>query len=177
MSEQSVRPPLPPLPLNAEGILKIVLITVIGGIGPGAFMAAQSRLLYVILVYPLLMAIGAGLVVAISAISFQIKNRTVIATWTLLVGLLTYGSYRTADYFLSLQKLSNQAGHPVSITFADYLIQTAKTGLTIASLGGSEGRVAFAEPIVWIYWVAEVLIILGGATLITTRGLAGVLDG
>src|SRR5262249_48130499 len=95
MQEKPISPPLPHLALDAEGIFKLVLVTLLGGIGPGALLAAQTRLFYLILLYPILMTIGTGLLVAISVISFGIKNRPAVAVWTLLIGLQMYGGFPT----------------------------------------------------------------------------------
>src|SRR5258707_606642 len=176
MQDNPVAPPLGPLPLNAQGVLKLVLVTLIGGIGPGTFLAAQSRLINLILLYPVIMTIGTGLIVAICIITYRIKNRPVVVLWTLAIGVLMYCSFRTTDYLLIVQKVSNQSGHSVSLSVPDYLSLKAKIGLTIASLGNSEGAITLSEPVLWGYWAAELLLICGGATMITMRGVAGTVD-
>lgn len=178
MQESPTQPPqVAPFTLDAEGIIRLTLVTLIGGIGPGLFLAVQSRLIYVIFVYPIIMTIGSGLCAAVGVIAFRLRIGSAIVLWAIAIGLLMYGSYRATDYLMSVRTQSAEAGNPASITFIDYVKQKAKSGQPIASVGGNESGLSLSEPLTWLYWGAELVMICGGGSLIATRGLAGAVDG
>src|SRR5450432_4051256 len=89
------------------GIILIVLAGIIVAVVVGVAEAAIKIYLnlYLIIVFPLIMAVLVGWIVNRTSRIGKLRNATVASVLAVLIGLLAYGSYRYAEYVFFQQQL------------------------------------------------------------------------
>jgi hypothetical protein len=139
-------------------IASVFVIVFVGGIV--AFVDQQLGF-YLIVLFPILMGALGGFVGKTFA-----QQANISLVWAaligILIGILTYFAYRYGDYLLFLPKLAAE-GVTASVSFIEYTELQAELGITLSRVASSSSGIELKGQQVWIYWGAELLLIVVGA--------------
>ena len=146
----------------ASGIMRLGLSTVIGNIVAGGLIHLLGRLIYVILVFPLLMGATAGGLAFAASYGGKIRNPLLTVAAGLLGGLCIYGTTHGADYVVFRSEsgarvdelLEERVGES---GFVGYLKYSAQQGVSIGKIG--RDGINLGETGTWVYWLIELAII------------------
>jgi hypothetical protein len=127
-----------------------IIATMIGAVVIGGIIAFAAQYVYLIILFPLLMATAAGTLTAIWAT--EQKNRLIVVMLALALGLIIYGAYRYGEYLLFIRDLD------VSVTFWEFITLTAKLGISISR---RSTEISLNEGMTWAYWGLELLLVVG----------------
>lgn len=133
----------------------VLAVALMGGII--AFIRQQFGL-YLIVLSPILMGGLAGAMATTWRTRFNL-NIIVTGLIGILIGLLTYGAYRVADYLFFINRLSRNVP-----TFAEYTELQALVGVSITRIGRSTGA-DLTGNLVYLYWIAEMVLVVVGVVL------------
>lgn len=176
-----MKPYHPSLVTPMRGLLMLILTVVIGGAIFGALVSLIANLVYLIILFPLVMGAIAGFLVTVAVRSGKIRNPGVAILGAVVAGLMIYGAMWATDYFqfrntvkteilkdspktdpadseelidLGLMMETGQSG------FVGYVLYQDKQGVSIGRVTSSGKGVNLGAVGSWIYWGAEILIIL-----------------
>lgn len=170
-------------PLN--GLLLLTIIGIIGGLILGGVMYAVSKLVYLIILFPVIFGGAGGFIASLAIKKGKIRNPLIAFVMGALMGVFIYGAYNFAEFhffkedlykvvmgdtetapeFRSLNPdkimnilLINETGDSDFIGFMKY---QAKQGVSINKVGRSSGGIELNETFTWIYMLVELLILAG----------------
>ena len=159
------------------GLIRLGLATTFGNALVGGLLHLLSKVIYVVLVFPLLMGATAGGLAFAATYGGKIRNPLLTILSGLLGGLCIYGTTHGLDYWQfrqeAIAELSspspNDADVPRSDStaivdqflqeqtgdagFVGYLKFTAQRGVTIGRFSGT--GINLGETGTWIYWLVE----------------------
>lgn len=176
----------------ARGAVLLLLTAIVGGAVIGALGSLLANLFFLILLFPLLMGLMGGVLIAIAVRYGKIRNPLAALVAGLVIGVVIYGSMWAVDYlqFRNSAKSESVARSPaanpaeveasidkdlISKTgqpgFLGFMLFKAQAGVLIGRLGNGSISLNLGPVFSWIYWAIELLIILWVAAL-TGRGPA-----
>lgn len=161
------------------GIILLLVLTVVGGVAIGAAAYFISKLIYLIILFPLVMAVLGGAIVNFGIKLGKIRNGFVALLFGVLMVASIYGSYRIGEYLGFKQEIydiaDEEAGETVDRALVDEFIEeqleyeTGSTGFIgftkyIAQQGIDISYrttdIHLEETATWIYWGVEILALL-----------------
>jgi len=171
-------------PLN--GILLLIAIGTVGGLLLGGIMYAISKLVYLILIFPLLFGIAGGYLASFAITKGKIRHPLLAFTMAALIGILIFATYNFAEFNFFKQGLyevlkadpelshvcqtlnPDQAAN-IFLTkvtgspgFWGFMKYQAKIGITITKVSRPSSRgIELNETFTWIYFLVELLIFAG----------------
>ena len=148
-----------------EALIRFILATLIMIPLIGLLAAFVAQYIYILLVFPLLLAATSGMLVGSGLYTLNVQNRLVPITLATIYGAAMYGVYWLGKYLFFAAKVPNVT----DLDFLTYLRLTAKIGVTIAEVGTSDPGITLSEPLTWLYWMLELLLICGAAIFISFR--------
>jgi hypothetical protein len=174
------------------GLLALLIAAVLGGLVLGAITYLISQAVYLIILFPLGMGAGGGMVVAWGVYRGKVRSPMVALGFGILAAMIVYGTYRYADYRYGFRgdlrdEIEDAFGERVSDTelrlleeqflqsevgetgFIGYTKLYAREGFSIFSGSNEEGGITLKGNVAYLYWVVE-LLIAGGVAYETTRG-------
>ncbi|MCU0497936.1 MAG: hypothetical protein MUF87_11345 [Anaerolineae bacterium] len=144
--------------MNVSALPKLLIgtalaIVIVGGVI--AFISVQFEL-YLIIVFPILMAAIGGFLAAWWSKELPIDNRLLIAFLAVVLGLAIYGAYRFGEYLfvLNAAEISMSA-----MSFGEFLELSASMGMSIGDVGSGSGDMEFNEQSTQIFWLIEMAVI------------------
>lgn len=180
-----MKPYQPSLAAPAGGVLILLAAVLLGGTAVGVLVSLLSNLAYLILVFPLIMGLIGGALVAVAVRGGKIRNPGIAITAAVLIGIIIYAAMWATDYFqfrnnsnsdwlaknpsanlteadarfdIDLSQSTGQSG------FLGYVLYEAAQGVSIGRIGSNDQNALNLGPIFsWIYWVIELIIILWAA--------------
>lgn len=175
---------------SIDGVLMLILITMVGGVLIGGITAVIGRFIYLIIAFPVGMGYLGGKGIELAVKHGKVRNPLLAATFGLLVGFIIYGTYRYGEYLffriegrtIIMEEVEMEGNEPIDATTADLIAdeilleETGYTGflgftLLQAAEGMSIGRVSggttinIGTTLTWIYWVVEILLVFGFAAM------------
>jgi hypothetical protein len=163
-----------------SGWIWLILSSALGGAAIGGVTFAISRVIYLIVFFPMMIGCFGGLATAFGVKQGKVRNPLVIYFFAIVTGLSIYSSLYTAEYLnfrqesLELinkklgevdEKKSNQLleeflqDETGSQGFLGFLKLSAKEGVSIGE--SDEDAIKLNETFTWIYWLSELVIIQG----------------
>ena len=182
-----MKPYQPSQVVPAGGAVILLAVAVVGGAVIGALGSLLANLIYLILLFPLLMGLIGGALIAAAVRAGKIRNPVVALAGGLVIGVVIYGSMWTADYLqfrnsvkseilaraaaanlldvesLIDEALVSQTGRP---GFIGFLLVRDQAGVSIGRVGSGSNPFNLGPVFSWVYWGIELLIILGMAAVI-----------
>jgi hypothetical protein len=168
-----------PLP----GLLLLTLTALVGGVAIGGIVSFVSRLIYLIILFPIGMGFAGGAAVMVMVKRGKVRFPLVAAAFGALTALLLYGSLHYFDYLAfrseaqtyladqlrpdygeiepaRLQELVDavlvgEVGQP---GFVGYILLEAREGVSIGEVG-RDTSVNLGPFFTWVYWLVELGII------------------
>lgn len=170
-----------------EGLLMLIVFTLIGGLLLGSAAFVVSQVVYLIILFPLGVGFGCGAIIATAVKWEKVRSPRIAGLFGLAIGLLVYGRYwvweyqmfrSELDYTVRLDMLANfgefdpervdesvdlimvnEVGHG---GFLGYVLIRAREGVPIGQAVSSTS-LKLGETLAWLYWLIEAGIILGVA--------------
>ena len=177
-----MKPYQPSLAAPAGGVLILVVAVLLGGTAVGVLVSLLTNLVYLILVFPLIMGLVGGAIVAAAVRSGKIRNPGIAIAAAVLIGIIIYAAMWTTGYvqfrnnsnadWLAKNPSANlaeaDAGFDSELRlstgqsgFLGYVLHEAAEGVSVGRIGSSDQNLLNLGPILsWIYWVVELIIIL-----------------
>jgi hypothetical protein len=163
-------------------LILMLMATIVGGIVIGAVVAFVDQYIYLIFVFPLLMGVIAGGLIAWIVRVGKVRSPFVAILFGILIAAVVYGVYHYGTYYLERQKIVAQISSEQGISadaaqssfdaglqnevgatgFIGYKQFVAKQGITFVSTtyGSSSDAVPIQGNLVYVYWAVEFLIIV-----------------
>ena len=163
----------------------MLIAAIVGGVIIGGIVAVVHQFLYLILVFPLLMAIVGGGLIGLIVTRFKVRSPFVAALFGILIGAVLYGTYRYGAYYLDRQKIVGQIVDEQRVTsdaaqagfdavlqkdfgttgFIGYEQVVAQNGISFNSTytPSSTSDLKIQGTAVYGYWALELLIIVAVA--------------
>jgi len=140
---------------NSSGQASVVIKTVVTILIVGVSMAfvRQQFGFYLMLLFPLLMGAAAGAMAHGWRTQLGLSN-SVMYLIAAVSGIFIYATYRVADYFFFISKLTGE----VAPTFIEYTQLQALVGVSIS--GRSGNGLNLTDSAAYIYWVIEIILIV-----------------
>jgi len=183
--------------VSLQGLLLLFVAVLVGGIVIGGVTSFIGRFIYLILVFPALMGLAAGLILKSIVVSQKIRSPLVVVAAGVFSAILIFASMHYFDYlkFRSDGAREIQAqvvaeyGEPAADedveAYIDYILVEetgfpgfpgfflleAREGVSISEVGPASGS---RSPLnlgmfTWVYWLVE-LVFIGGAAIGTAYG-------
>lgn len=172
------------------GLLILIVAAIIGGAAVGILVSFVERLVYLIILFPILMGLAGGFILANAIRLGKVRNPLVGAIFGVVIGILIYGSYHFAGYLNFREEVKTMILEDAGITAADilpedwvyldefidtfleeeygqpgflgYMMLAAEEGVSISPMTSSNDKgINLGQTGTWIYWVVELLIIVG----------------
>ncbi|HEU5099747.1 MAG TPA: hypothetical protein VFU22_12040 [Roseiflexaceae bacterium] len=164
--------------ISATGIFFLLLAVLCGGLAFGGLAFALSRLVWLIVLFPIGLGIAAGAILSGVITRQRVRNPALAAASGLLMALVIYGTLNYGGY-LSFQSEMRKAASEEGVLAADaqdalinmvlasetgstgffgYLRLMAQEGVSIGRVGSSN-QATLPEPLTWAYWLIELGII------------------
>jgi hypothetical protein len=174
----------------ASGLLFLLLAVLCGGVAFGALAFLISRLLWLIVIFPIVLGIIAGVILSGVIARQRVRNPALAVVAGLLMALVIYGTLKYGGY-MSFQSEMRQAvsakgavaaGAQEAVIdmllasktgsggFFGYLKLMAQQGVSIGKVGSSN-RATLPAPVTWAYWLIEFGII-GAIAALAARSAA-----
>lgn len=172
--------------INLLGILLLLITAIVGGVAVGAGLHFSGRFVYLIFASVFLAALLAGFFMKTAVRIGKVRNQLVVIVFSILMGLVAYGSLRYGDYLWfqeevrsSVRETDPRATNDEIDTFTDIILQDetgatgfegfirleAQEGLSISSsrnyTSTNDEGLVLSEPITIGYWIIEILIMIG----------------
>ncbi|MEM9771967.1 MAG: hypothetical protein AAF889_10315 [Cyanobacteria bacterium P01_D01_bin.73] len=146
----------------ASGLVRLGLSTVLGNVLVGGLIHLLGRLIYIILVFPLLMGATAGGIAFAASYGGKIRNPVLTVAAGLLGGLCIYGTTHGADYLLFRSESGSRVDQLLEERvgesgFSGYLKYYAQQGISIGKIG--RDGINLGETGTWIYWLVELALV------------------
>ena len=175
-----MKPYKPSQIVPAGGLLLLILSAVVGGALIGGIVSLVSNLIYLILFFPAAMGLAGGVLVALAIRRGKIRNPVVGQMGGLLAGLIIYSSMWFGNYLqfqnsVRSEILARSPGAAVAEVdafvdqfiknqtgvsgFSGYILLVDQDGVSIGRVGRSNS-VNLGPTFSWVYWGAELFIIL-----------------
>jgi hypothetical protein len=160
----------------------ILLVAIlVGGAVIGALFSLVSSLFYLVFLFPLLMGVIGGILIAIAVRSGKVRNPLVALISGLLIGIVMYGSMWAVNYlqFRNVEKSVIVSRAPTtnpadvdtfidqtlavktgSSGFPGYVLLTGQEGVSIGRVGSGRNALNLGPTFSWVYWGLELLLIL-----------------
>jgi hypothetical protein len=172
-----------------HGFVFLLLTAIVGGLALGGFAATLSRLVWLIVLFPLGLGLLAGVLLSKVVLRHKVRSPIVSMAAALLMAIMIYAAFHYVDYqtfkfeldqiIVAQQGLRDPAARDQALDgflaqttgyrgFFGYLKFTAQEGISIGHFDSSQ-TYTLNEPLTWLYWVVEFGIIIAMA-------IAGVLD-
>lgn len=148
--------PYQPSLIAPAGGLVLLLLAVLGGALVGAAFSLLSSLVFVALLFPILIGLLVGGLVAVGVRVGKIRHPGVALGFSAAAGLVSYAALWGTGYLLAQGSLSaGQAG------LVDYVLLMNQQGVWAARLSVAQGGVLNLGPLFSaIYWVVELALIV-----------------
>lgn len=172
------------------GLLLLMVAAIIGGAAVGILVSFVERLIYLIILFPILMGLAGGFILANAIRLGKVRNPLVGAVFGVVIGILIYGSYHFAGYLAFREEVKTMILEDYGITAADmlpedwvyldefidsflaeeysqpgflgYMMLAAEEGVSISPVTSSNDQgIDLGQTGTWIYWGVELLIIAG----------------
>jgi hypothetical protein len=175
--------------VSLPGLIVLALVAICGGLVFGGLAAAISNFIWLIVLFPIGLGLAAGELLAKMITKYKVRSPMAAAAAALLMSLMIYGTMNYADYLVFQSELSdliteeygqldNQTvaeitdgflGEETGFTgFLGYLRLQAQEGVAIGSFRSSQA-LTLNEPLSWLYWLVELIIVTVCATLIAVE--------
>lgn len=176
------------------GIFLLMLISSFGGTLLGLLAYAISKVIYVFILFPAGLGFIGGLCLYAGIHRGKIRNPVVGIIFGIAISFIIYGTYRYAEYYafradgqdFIIQEIEQGYGtsdpevadlivdeilfeETGSSGFWGYLILAANKGTSVGRLFRGESF-HFGPTLTWIYWLIELLIIIGVSVSATQDG-------
>jgi len=167
------------------GMLLLAAAAIFGGAAIGVAVHFAGKLVYLIIVFPLLMGIAAGFLLAQAIKLGKVRNPTIAVLFAVLAAVMVYGSYWAAEYFgfrADIRTYINEEYGPQDQADIDAFIDevlieettmpgftgffrlSSMEGVTLSRVGsGSGDGINLGEVGSYIYYLIELIIILVAA--------------
>lgn len=170
------------------GIMRLAVFAVVGGLFIGGAFGLVSHFFDLLIIFPLLMGLAGGAAVASAISTGKVRNVLVAIFFSLLIGVITYGSTHYVDYIFFQHEVRTELLDKVapekagaadtfvnaftdmmleketgSTGFPGYMKLVAKNGVKIGHAGSdmSSKKPMLTGVGVWILWAVELLLCLG----------------
>jgi hypothetical protein len=164
--------------VSATGMFFLLLAVLCGGLVFGGLAFALSRLVWLIVLFPIGLGIAAGAILSSVITRQKVRNPALAVVAGLLMALVIYGTLNYGGY-LSFQSEMRQVASEKGVLAADaqdalidmvlasetgstgffgYLKLMAQEGVSIGRVGSSN-QATLPEPLTWGYWLVELGII------------------
>lgn len=169
----------------------MLIAALIGGVVIGVLVAFVHQFIYLVLVFPLLMAVVGGGLIGLIVRSGKVRSPVMAALFGILIGAVLYGVYRYGAYYVDRQKIVDQLVNEQHFTAAqaqagfDTVLQkdfgttgfigyeqlVARDGISFTSTTSvnDSSAVPIKGPLVYGYWAIEFLIIVGVAAAVASQ--------
>jgi hypothetical protein len=163
-----------------SGYTWLVLTALIGGLAIGGATFAVSRLIYLIVLFPLAMGFGGGFLQAYAVKMGRVRNPAIATGFGLLTGLAIYGTLNFGNYLAARQETAEEIKKSLSQSdlatidriiddnilngqgFWGFMKIRAQEGVSIGRVSSSSGsKVKLQNEWAWGYWVIELAAISG----------------
>lgn len=178
------------------GFLLMLIAGAIVGIGVGLLLWAVETYIhiYLIIVFPIIAGVMIGGVLTWAVRSGKVRSPFIAAIIGLLAGLVAYGTYHFAGYYITFRGemraayIENSGRTPTDAQldreldeilddeygatgFLGYLYYQTDAGFTITRTGYSSSStpLELQGNIVWAYWAVELLVIIGFAAILPAK--------
>ncbi len=171
--------------VSALGTLFLLLMVLCGGLVLGGIAFALSRILWLIVVFPIGFGLIGGIVLGFVISKQKIRFPALALMAGIAMGAVIFGVFQYGDYFtfqsemrqilseqeniqdVSMQNqaidflVKNETGYS---GFFGYIKLMAQEGVSIGKFGQSQ--ITLNEPLTWAYWLIELSLIAGTAAII-----------
>lgn len=96
-----MRPYKPSGAIPISSLLTLLIGAIFGGVILGVIFFGISQVIYLILLFPILMGLAAGFIVAATVDLGKIRNPLIAMFFAILLAGVTYGTLRYAEYYSS----------------------------------------------------------------------------
>lgn len=175
-----------------SGLLLLILFVLVGGIVIGGILFAASRIIYLVVLFPVIAGFVAGTVMTVGVLQGKIRNPFIAIVFSLAMGIVIYGTYFYGKYLIFQQvaydTLVKQSGKNVdrataldlfdklvlqpetgSTGFVGFVKFAAKAGIQISPVASSSSSTTpLTGAGAYIYWGVEMAIIA-----VIAAGIAG----
>ncbi len=176
-----MKPYQPSQIVPARGAIILLVTILVGGAVIGALFSLVSSLFYLIFLFPLLMGVIGGILIAMAVRSGKVRNPLVALVSGLLIGIVIYGSMWAVNYFQFRNAVKSEivsrapTTNPAEVeTFIDetlaiatgrsgflgYVLLTGQEGVSIGRIGSGRNALNLGPTFSWVYWGLELLLIL-----------------
>ena len=172
--------------VSFQGLVLLFGAALLAGIAIGALASVVGRFLYLIILFPILMGLGLGMVMTSMVSSQKIRSSVVVIIAGLFAAVVTYGSMHYFDYLQFRSNVAKQIKADVlaeygetvpdedvqayidyllneetgSPGFAGYIFFSVEQGVSISHIGvGSSDSGLNLGIFTWVYWLVELGII------------------
>jgi hypothetical protein len=164
----------------SSGYTWLALTALIGGLAIGGGTFAVSRLIYLVVVFPIAMGFGGGFLQAYAVKQGKVRNPLVATGFALLTGLVIYGTLNLGNYLAARRdtaeeiKKSLPQSDPATIDriiddnilngqgFWGFMKVRAQEGVSIGRVARSSGsNLVLKNEWAWGYWAIELAAIAG----------------
>ncbi len=169
-----MKPYQPSNKVPSAGFTWLTVTALIGGVAIGGVTSLIGQLFYLIVLFPLLMGTGGGVLQSYAVNRGKVRNPLVASTFAILMGVVIYGTLHGASYLIEKQKIkqvSNLTDEQLdellqlqtgSTGFVGYMKLSAQEGVSIGRAGSSSrGKFELKNEWAWGYWAIELAAICG----------------
>lgn len=182
-----MKPYQPSQIVPARGAILLPVTIIVGGAAIGALFSLISSLFYLIFLFPVLMGVIGGVLIAMAVRSGKVRNPWVALISGLLIGIMIFGSMWVVNYFQFRNAVKSEivarapTTNPAEVEpfidetlaiatgrsgFIGYVLLTGQEGVSIGRVGSGRNALNLGPPFSWVYWGLELLIILWLAAVI-----------
>jgi hypothetical protein len=162
------------------GLLLLITTAVAGGLGAGVITYFVSREVYLIILFPILLGLGVGWIMAMAVQIGKVRAPLVAGAFGVVMALILYGTYRYAEYYWRFrsdfkrqvektfgQKITDdeyQRFEDITLQdevgakgFAGYIRLTAREGIMFTrATSSSDSGVTLKGTVLYLYWMLEI---------------------
>jgi hypothetical protein len=146
-----MKPYQPSLTAPAGGLVILLVFALFGGAAVGAAFSFLSNLVYIILIFPILMGLSGGWLVATGVRVGKIRHPGVALGAALLAGLVLYAALWFCNY---------AQFHGGQVDFVGYVLYVNQKGVMAVLLGSNGGLLNLGPLLSAVYWAVELLLIV-----------------
>jgi hypothetical protein len=174
----AIQPYKPSNKVTSSGFTWLLSAAIVSGVAIGSVAQIIALVFYLVLLFPALMGLGGGGVMAFAVRQGKIRNPTIAALFGALAGFILYGAMNGVGYWQFKQQTAQEIQQELgqlnaadidsvrnayiktktgSTGFVGYLKSSAKDGVSIGKVGHK--GINLGETGTWIYWLIELAII------------------